>query len=262
MEYRRIKGLEIPVSVLGLGTWPFGSDKWWGHQDDQDSFSVLEEAVEGGVTLIDTAPVYGKGYSERVVGKFLKDRGLREKIILATKLGLSWQDSRVYNNLKRESMCREIDQSRERLQTDYIDIYQVHWPDMNTPIQETAETMLDFYNKGIIKAVGVSNYSIEQMQEFKKYSPLHTLQPPYNMFRRGIEKDIISYCRKNDIAIISYVSLHSGVLTGKFFFDKVKIPNDLCRKMNRDIKEPYFSLNKKILRAIKDIAHKIGRAHV
>ena len=259
MEYKKIQGPEIKLSVLGLGTWAFGSDAWWGKQDDKDSFSVLEKFIESGINLIDTAPVYGKGHSEELLGKFLKEKNRRKEVILATKLGLSWLGPKIYNDLKRKAMIRELDESRKRLQTDYIDIYQVHWPDSRTPIRETAETMYEFYNKGIIKAVGLSNYSVEQMKEFMRYSPLHTMQPPYNMFSRQIEEDIIPFCIENNISVISYIPLHSGILTGKFFFEEVKIPSDLCRKKHKDLKPPLFFINKEILQDLKEIALKYNK---
>jgi len=259
MKYRKISGLEREISVLSLGTWAFGSDAWWGYQDDRDSWSVLERAVELGINLIDTAPVYGRGHSEELVGKFLKETNKREEIVLATKVGLDWDKSRIYHNLKRERMLKEIEDSFKRLQTDYIDLYQIHWPDPDTPIQESAETMYSFYQKGLIKAIGVSNYSVEQMREFMRYSPLHTLQPPYNMFRREIEKDIIPFCVENNISIINYVPLHSGILTGKFFFDNVRVPSDLCRKNNPDLKEPLWNINRDTLRRLKEISVKYGR---
>ena len=259
MEYKKIQGSEIKLSVLGLGTWAFGCDAWWGKQDDRDSFSVLEKFLESGINLVDTAPVYGKGHSEELIGKFLKKKNRRKEMILATKLGLSWLGPKIYNNLKRKVMLKELDESRKRLQTDYIDIYQVHWPDPHTPIRETAETMYEFYNKGIIKAVGLSNYSVEQMKEFMRYSPVHTIQPPYNMFSRQIEEDVIPFCIENNISVIGYIPLHSGILTGKFFFEGVKIPSDLCRKRHKDLKPPLFSINKEILQDLKEIAFEYNK---
>ena len=228
MEYRIIKHTNLNVSVLSLGTWAFGGDIWWGKQREDDSQATLEAAiVSRGITTIDTAPVYGRGRSERIIGTFIKKTKLRDKIVLATKLGLSWQGSRIIHNLKRKRMLEEFDESRTRLQTDYFDIYQVHWPDPEVSIPETASTMHELYQKGLIRAIGVSNYSVAQMKEFIKHSPLHTLQPPYNMFQRQIEKDIVPFCQEKDIAILAYIPLHSGILTGKFFFDNVDIPNDL-----------------------------------
>jgi len=252
VEYRKCG--DFSLSVLGLGTWAFGGDKWWGPQDDKDSWLVLKKAIEKGINLIDTAPVYGRGHSEEVIGKFLKKEKLREKVILATKVGLSWKNGKIYHNLKKKRMMEEIDESRKRLDVDWIDIYQVHWPDPDTPIGETAETMYKFYSKGLIKAIGVSNYSVEQMKEFMKYSPLHILQPPYNMFKRDIEEETIPFCKENKISIISYIPLHSGILTGKFFLQGARIPDDLCRKNHSDLKEPLFSINKKILSQLNEIA--------
>jgi len=253
MEYRKINNLKL--SVLSLGTWAFGGDKWWGKQDDRDSCQVLAAAINKGITTIDTAPVYGRGRSERVIGSFLRKKSLREKIVLATKVGLSWNGPKIIHNLKRKRMLEEFDESRKRLETDYFDIYQVHWLDPDTPIAETASVMHEFYEKGVIKAVGVSNYSVEQMQEFMKYCPLHILQPQYSMFERGIEDDIISFCIANNIGIISYAPLHSGILTGKFFFDNVKVPNDINRQMKRlEFQEPRLTINKKTLSQLKDIA--------
>jgi len=255
VEYRSIKNLDKKVSVLGLGTWVFGGDSWWGKQDDSVSFAVLERAREKGINFIDTAPFYGRGHSEDVVGKFIKDGGLRKEIILATKLGLDWSKKGFFN-LQRDSMLREMDVSLKRLRTDYIDLYQIHWPDPNTPIGESAATMRGFYEQGLIKAVGVSNYSLPQIKEFMKNCPLHCIQPPYNMFKRGIEKEILPFCIKHGISVVTYSPLHGGVLTGKFFAPGAEIPKDLRRKNIADLKEPLFSVNKKILAEIKKIAGK------
>jgi len=255
MQYRKLGKSGIEVSVLSLGTWAFGGDNWWGTQLDRDSVEALERAISGGVNMIDTAPVYGRGRSETVIGSFVKKRNLREKVLLATKVGLSWDGPKILHNLKKKRIYQELDESRLRLKTDYFDLYQVHWPDPDTPVGESAEVMHSLYQGGIIKAVGVSNYSVSQMQEFMKYSPLHSLQPEYSMFNRAIESDVVDFCLNNEIAIISYAPLYSGILTGKFFFDKVAVPNDTNRKMKqRELTEPLFSINKDILTRLKDIA--------
>lgn len=255
MEYRQLSNSNLKISPVILGTWAFGNDSWWGYQDDKDSFAVLDKAVALGINCIDTAPVYGRGHSEKIVGKFLKEKRLREKIVIATKFGLNWKERSVFHDLKKSRILEEIDLSRKRLDTDYIDLYQLHWPDKETPLGNTADILYSFYQKGVVKAVGVSNLNLEQLKEFKKYSPIHSLQPPYNMFMRDIEKDIVPFCINNEISIISYVPLHSGILTGKFF-DGTKIPNDICRKNKKDLKEPLFSINKQILEEIKEIAKK------
>ncbi len=260
MKYKKFANFIDKVSVLGIGTWAFSKDVWWGPQKDRDSLDVLKKAFDLGINFIDTAPIYGRGHSEEVVGRFLKKTDIREKIFIATKLGLAWTEKGNYsNNLKRERMLEEIEDSRQRLGVDYIDLYQIHWPDPNTSIKETAETMNEFFSRGLIKAVGVSNYSVKQMKKFMKYCPLHSLQPPYNMFDRRIENEILPFCIKNNIAIVGYSPLHGGVLTGKFFFENVKIPEDKRRKNIKDLKESFFSINKKILSEIKEIALKYNK---
>ena len=257
MEYRKLGTSGLSVSVICLGTWAFGNDSWWGYQSDKDSFAVLDESLKRGINFLDTAPVYGRGHSERVIGSFIKKTKTREKVILATKLGLRWEARNILHDLSRERMLKEFDESRKRLGTDYFDLYQVHWPDPDTPIGATAEVMYNFYKKGIIKAVGVSNYSVEQMQEFIKYCPIHSCQPFYNMFMRDIEGKVIPYCLDNSIGIITYAPLHSGLLTGKFFLDGVKVPDDINRKTKkRDLQEPFFSVNKDTLVKLKQIADK------
>ena len=257
MEYRKLGSSSLEVSVICLGTWAFGGDKWWGHQEDKDSLAVLNESLERGVNFIDTAPVYGRGHSEEVIGSFNAQNKRREKIILATKVGLRWEGRNIFHDLSTKRIIEEIDASRRRLKTDYFDLYQVHFPDPDTPIGQTAELMYKFYREGIIKAIGVSNYSAAQINEFKKYSPIHSLQPPYSMFNRSIEEDIIPCCIENSIGIITYAPLYSGLLTGKFFLNDTKVPNDINRKMKKeDLEEPRFSINKNALLKLKAIADK------
>jgi len=260
MEYRKLGSSSLEVSTICLGTWAFGGDRWWGYQEDKDSLAVLEEALARGVNFIDTAPVYGRGHSEEVIGLFIAQEKIREKVILATKLGLRWDGRSILHDLSRKRMFDEIDASRRRLKTDYFDLYQVHWYDPSTPIRQVAEIMYKFYQKGIIKAVGVSNYSLDHIAEFKKYSPIHSLQPSYSMFDRRIEEDVVPFCIENSIGIITYAPLYSGLLTGKFFLDGAKIPSDINRKMkSQDLEEPCFSINKTILLKLKDLAGKYGK---
>ena len=241
-----------------MGTWAFGNDFWWGKQDDGVSMEVMRKAVEAGVNFIDTAPFYGMGHSEKLVGKFLAESGRRKDIVLATKLGLD-ASVKGFCNLKRDRMLREIEDSLERLQTDYIDLYQIHWPDPALPVEESALTMREFYDQGIIRAVGVSNYSVSEMKQFMDNCPLHSLQPPYNMFNREIEDSILPFCVESGLSVINYSPLHGGVLTGKFFLDGAKIPGDTRRKSIKDLKEPYFSINRGILEQLKTIAGRYGR---
>jgi aryl-alcohol dehydrogenase-like predicted oxidoreductase len=259
MEYKTISRINISVSAITLGTWALGNDAWWGAQHDSESLSVLAKAFETGITTIDTAPIYGRGHSEELIGDFVCQAGRREKLVIASKLGLEWEGKKIRCNLARERMYREIEESRERLKTDYIDIYQVHWPDPATPIQETAETMRDFFDKKLIRAVGVSNHSLAQIQEFMRYCPLHMIQPPYNMFMRQIEDDIVPFCIEHDIAILVYAPLHSGILTGKFFDSQAAAPQGHGRKNFRDLKEPLRSINKDLVRRLGEIAAGYGK---
>ncbi len=255
MDYREIAKTVPKASVIGLGTWAFGSDRWWGKQDDKKSLETLERALELGVNLIDTAPIYGRGKSEEVIGSFLGVHDRREKFILATKLGLSWDERKIHHDLTPKRMRQELDLSRRRLNTDYFDLYQVHWPDPKVPIAETAKVMYEFYNEGAIKAVGVSNYSVAQMKEFMQYCPLHSLQPQYSMFCRDIEAEALPFCRENDIAVLAYAPLHSGLLTGKFFLDHKPVPSDINRQNKKhEFEEPRFSLNREFLTKLRNIA--------
>jgi len=255
MQYRKLgnSGLEVPVMILG--TWAFGGDNWWGKQEDHDSVAVLEQALKAGVNTFDTAPIYGKGRSETIIGAFINKRKLREKVTVATKVGLSWQGSKILHNLSKSRMVEEVDESRKRLQTDYFDLYQVHWPDPETPLAQTAEVMRGLFEKKVIKAVGVSNFSVAQIKEFMKYCPLHSLQPEYSMFNREIEAEIVPFCIAQNIAIISYAPLYSGLLTGKFFLDGIAVPDDINRKLkNVEFQEPRRSINKEALTQLRIVA--------
>ena len=199
MQYQKLGNSELKIAPLILGTWAFGGGSWWGPQDDKNTVEVLEAALKSGISALDTAPMYGKGRSERVIGDFIKKRKNREKIILATKVGLSWQGPRILHDLSKKRILEELDQSRLRLQSDFIDLYQIHWPDPKTPIGQSAEVLHSLFQKGLIKAIGVSNYSVEQMSEFLEYAPLHSLQPQYSMFERGIEDSIVDFCLEKNI---------------------------------------------------------------
>jgi aryl-alcohol dehydrogenase-like predicted oxidoreductase len=246
MEYIQITGNGIKASCIGLGTWAIGG--WlWGGTEEQASIRTIHTALDKGINLIDTAPVYGFGLSEEIVGKAIAQYGKREKVIIATKVGLEWKDGKVSRNSSKERILAEIEDSLRRLKTDYIDIYQIHWPDPVVPIEETADAMRQLYEKGKIKAIGVSNYSVEQMEIFRKVTPLHVSQPPYNLFERGIEKDILPYCYKNGITTLLYGALCRGLLSGRMKPD-TKFEGDDIRKFDPKFKEPRYS---QYLRAVE-----------
>lgn len=254
MQYTKLGSSSVEISRFMLGTWAFGGDEWWGPQDDRDSEAVMATAIAQGVTAWDTAPVYGKGHSEEVIGDFLGQRSIRTHVVIASKVGLTWNLlGRIGHDLRKERMLKEIDATRRRLKTDYLDLYQIHWPDPAVPVRDSALVMHDLYTQHLIRAVGVSNYSVEQMQEFLRYCPLHCLQVPYNMLRRDIERDIIPFCREKNIAVIVYVPLASGVLSGKFFCGE-KIPGDICRRKHKELQRNTFQVNKTLIQGLRDIS--------
>jgi aryl-alcohol dehydrogenase-like predicted oxidoreductase len=214
MEFVEISGTSLRASRIALGTWAIGG--WmWGGSDENDAIRTIHAALDSGINLIDTAPVYGFGHSEEIVGKALAMGSRRKHALIATKVGLDWKDGRPFRNTSKARIAKEIEDSLRRLKTDVIDLYQVHWPDPNTPIAEVADAMGALHRAGKIRAVGVSNFSPAQMDEFRKVAPLHTAQPPYNLFERAIEDDVLPYCRKASIAVLAYGSLCRGLLSGR-----------------------------------------------
>jgi len=190
MERAAIAGTSFEVSRVALGTWAIGG--WmWGGTEEAESIATIRAAVERGINLIDTAPVYGFGRSEDIVGKAIAEGHLRPRVLVATKTGIEWSGARVFRNASRARILQEVEDSLRRLRTDHIDIYQVHWPDPLVTIEETAEAMRTLFEQGKIRAIGVSNFSVGQMERFRRVAPLHVLQPPYNLFERGIEADIL-----------------------------------------------------------------------
>jgi len=239
MEYAKVNGLNREVSRIGLGTWSIGGSMWGG-TDEQEALQTVRTALEHGINLIDTAPAYGFGHAEEVVGRALAQYAKREEVIIATKVGLEWRGDQVFRNSTRSRILREIDESLRRLQTDYVDIYQVHWPDPLVPIEETAAMMYQLYKQGKILAIGVSNYSLEQMNLFQAVAPLHTAQPPYNLFERGVEKDVLPYCRIRGISTLTYGSLCRGLLSGRMKSD-TEFHGDDIRKLDPKFQPPRYA---------------------
>ncbi len=262
MEHRKLGTSNIEVTTLALGTWAFGGDRWWGEQEDLASQKTLYRAIELGINFIDTAPIYGNGHSETVIGEALKKERLRDKVILATKVGLRWESPSSptsFQNLKRESILEEIEDSLRRLKTEVIDLYQVHFPDPSTPIEETAQTLYKLYQQGKIRTIGVSNFSVGEMQEVMKLCPRHSRQPRASRCRSEIESETLPFCIENNIAVLAYSPLDNAVLTGKFFFGQ-KIPQDKVRSENYDLEEENFEINKEIIIKLKDVASKYKKS--
>jgi aryl-alcohol dehydrogenase-like predicted oxidoreductase len=238
-EFVGIPGTKIQMSRIALGTWAIGG--WmWGGSEERESVSTIRAALDHGVNLIDTAPVYGFGHSEEIVGKAIAETRQRSNVVIATKAGLEWYDGRVFRNASRARLLQEVDDSLRRLRTDYIDIYQVHWPDPLVRIEETAEAMHTLFLQGKIRAIGVSNFSIVEMEQFRRAAPLHVLQSPYNLFERGIEANILAYCRRNAIATLGYGALCRGLLSGRMRVDTVFEGDDL-RRNDPKFRAPRFA---------------------
>jgi len=234
MELRQLGTSEVKVSPIIFGAMPIGG--WlWGGTDTDDALMALKASLDAGVTTIDTAPVYGFGLSEEIVGKAVKGR--REKVVIATKTGMRWdrtdgqyffktKDQRsgkahtIYRVLKGDAIIEECELSLTRLGVETIDLYQCHWPDNTTPLEETMEAMLRLKEQGKIRAIGVSNFTAEMLEACLKLGPLASDQPKYNLLDRRIEKDVLPFCRKQAIGLIVYNPLEMGLLTGKVTMDR------------------------------------------
>nr|WP_298794983.1 aldo/keto reductase [uncultured Acetobacter sp.] len=251
-ETLSIPGLAKPASRIALGTWAIGG-AMWGGPDDANAARTIDQALDLGINVIDTAPVYGFGHSEEVIGRALE--GKRDKVILATKVALNWQDGKVFRDSRPARIAQEIEDSLRRLRTDHIDLYQVHWPDSKTPMEETARALEKLVKDGKVHALGVSNFSPAQMDEFRKFAPLATIQPPYNLFERDIEQDVLPYAIKNNLAVLAYGPLCRGLLSGRMTADR-KFEGDDLRKSDPKFQQPRFGQYLKAVEDLKAIAEK------
>ncbi|AEI37203.1 MAG: aldo/keto reductase [Zymomonas mobilis subsp. pomaceae] len=234
-----IRGIDKPATRVALGTWAIGG--WmWGGTDDDLSIRTIQRAIDLGINTIDTAPAYGRGHSEEIVGKAIK--GKRDKLIIATKVGLDWtltEDQSMVRNASAARIRKEIEDSLRRLGTDYIDLYQVHWPDPLVSAEETASTLEALRKEGKIRSIGVSNYSPDQMDAFRKYAQLSVTQSPYNLFEREIDKEIMPYAKKHDLVVLGYGALCRGLLSGKMSAERHFEGDDL-RKQDPKFQKPRF----------------------
>lgn len=213
MHYFNIKDTDIKISALSLGTWVFSGD-CWGIVNEQECIDTVSAAIDCGINLIDTAPIYGYGAAESLVGKAIKGR--RDKVIIATKCGLIGIGAHIKHNLRPESIRNEIEQSLKRLQIDCIDIYQCHWPDPETPIEETLGSICKLQQEGKIKYIGVSNFDGELLKKACDITRIVTLQNQYSLLERGIEDDVLPLCRYLDVGVLTYGPLAGGILSGKY----------------------------------------------
>ncbi len=255
MEYRWLKEAQFSVSAIALGTWAIGGSHW-GSYDEPKAIRAIETALDKGVNFIDTAPVYGDGHSERLVGKAI--RGKRDNLFLATKCGLDIYSGKYERNLSPSYIEKDLTQSLKRLGTDYIDLYQCHWPDPETPLVQTMEVLQKFREEGKIRYIGVSNFSDEQLREAVQYGGLFSLQAHYSLLERALEKDLLQTCLEQGIHVLSYGPLGAGMLTGKYSKRPIFSKGDARSFFYRFFKPRYWEPVRRLVDALVAIARAKG----
>ena len=253
---KRILGKNGPeLTVVGFGAWAIGGP-WefgWGQVDDETSVKAIHRALDLGINWIDTAAVYGLGHSEEIVAKAVK--GIRDKVFIATKCGMVWDENRkVKIHLGPSSVNKEIENSLRRLNTDHVDLYQFHWPDPHTPVEESWAAMVKLKEEGKVRYIGVSNFDVPLLKKCMAIAPVQSLQPPYNLLKREIETEILPYCLQNGIGVVAYSPMMSGLLTGKFDIERVA-PDD-WRRRDRMFQEPLLSKEIAFIEKLRPIAAK------
>jgi len=253
---------DMEITPIGFGAWAIGGGGWaaaWGPQDDDEAVGAIRRAVELGVNWVDTAAVYGTGHSEDLVARALKNVPEADRPYVFTKCSLVWDDNREISNvLKAASVKQECEDSLRRLQTDVIDLYQIHWPRPEDDIEEGWRALAELKEEGKVRHIGVSNFDAGQMDRIKDIAPIETLQPPYNMLDRGVEEEILPYAGQNDIGVIVYSPMRSGLLTGKMTRERVEnMPSDDWRRDTDDFNEPKLSENLKLVSVLEEV----GGAH-
>lgn len=254
-EYVIFGSTGLRVSRLVIGTWVTGG--WaWGGSDEKEALDAILTAFERGVNFIDTAPVYGFGRAEEIVGRALKIYGRRDEIVIATKCGLEWDEGgkKIRRNSRPERIYEEVEKSLKRLGVEYIDLYQIHWPDSDTPFEASMEALVKIRESGKIRFIGLSNFEPSQIDRCLKAGPVHSLQPPYNMFERDAEKDVLPYCVKHNIPTLAYGGLCRGLLTGKFKGNE-SFPKGDLRRHDPKFKSPMFQ---KYVSMIEEIRKRIN----
>jgi len=251
MRYVRLGQTDLQVSAIAFGTWAFGGD--WGTTDLEEGQDAIEYALSLGINLFDTAQGYGFGVAEELLGRALRERADREDVIIATKGGLRMDGDRVVRDASRDWLRKGVESSLRHLDTDYIDIYQVHWPDLHTPPQETAEALAELVANGKIRHVGLSNYDADQMETFGQFGAVHTLQPPYHLFHREIEETVLPYTTAHDIGVLVYGPLAHGLLSGRLT-ESTAFDADDWRSHSIDFTGPTFHRNLAVVEQLKEFA--------
>jgi aryl-alcohol dehydrogenase-like predicted oxidoreductase len=250
------------ITPIGFGAWAVGGSGWefgWGAQDDSESVAAIHQALEGGVNWIDTAAVYGLGHSEEVVARAL--RGTRNRPYVFSKCSMVWDKHRkIGHSLKAESIRKECEASLRRLRVEVIDLYQIHWPDPDAQIEEGWATLEALKQEGKVRHIGVSNFDVRQLERAQAIAPITSLQPRYSLVHREVEADILPFAERENIGVIAYSPMASGLLTGAMTAERIAaLPADDWRKQHPDFQEPQLSHNMRLVRLLRDIGRRHGR---
>jgi aryl-alcohol dehydrogenase-like predicted oxidoreductase len=263
METRRLGTSDLYITPVGFGAWAIGGSGWefaWGGQDDRDSIAAIREALDAGINWIDTAAVYGLGHSEEVVARALD--WVRDRPYIFSKCSMVWDKRRqIGHSLKSDSIRRECEASLRRLRVDALDLYQIHWPDPDEDIEEGWSTMAKLKEEGKVRHIGVSNFSVAQMKRAQAIAPIVSLQPRYSLIHPDIEAEILPFVARENIGVIAYSPMASGLLTGAMTHERIAaLPADDWRKGHRDFREPQVSRNLRLVRLLKAIGERHGRS--
>jgi aryl-alcohol dehydrogenase-like predicted oxidoreductase len=262
METRVLGNSNLQITRIGVGAWAMGGGGWtwsWGPQDDEESIAAIKQALDLGINWIDTAAVYGLGHSEEVVARALKGRSNRPYIF--TKCERVWDErGKIGGSLKAESIRRECEASLRRLQIDVIDLYQIHWPEPDADIQEGWTEMARLREEGKVRFIGVSNFTVQQMKRAMKIAPITSLQPPYSIVAREVEEDILPFCMRNNIGVIVYSPMYSGLLAGAMTRQRIAnfAPDD-WRRRDQNFQEPNLSRNLRLVEVLREVGKRHGR---
>ena len=262
MEKRWLGNSDLHITSLGVGAWAMGGPGWrfsWGAQDDEDSVAAIRKALESGMNWIDTAAVYGLGHSEEVVARSLE--GIPHRPYIFTKCSRVWNEQgELSGSLKAGSLRRECEASLRRLKVDVIDLYQIHWPQPEEDIEEGWTTLAKLKEEGKVRYIGVSNFNVSQMKRAQAIAPITSLQPPYSMLARAVEKEILPYCAEQNIGVIVYAPMRSGLLSGAMTRERAgALPDDDWRRRDLDFQEPKLSRNLQLVDLLRSIGKRHGR---
>jgi aryl-alcohol dehydrogenase-like predicted oxidoreductase len=263
MQTKQLGNSDLQITPLGIGAWAMGGAGWqfsWSNQDDDDSITAIHAALDAGMNWIDTAAVYGLGHSEEVVAKALTGRSKRPYVF--TKCARIWDENRqIGKSLKADSVRRECEASLRRLNVDVIDLYQIHWPEPDEEVEEGWSTLAKLKEEGKVRWIGVSNFNHDQLKRARAIAPLTSLQPPYSLIRREVEADVLPYCAEQNIGVIAYSPMGSGMLTGTMTRERVEnLPADDWRRRGPQFQEPLLTRNLKLAEKLKEIAARHGRS--